>query len=213
MAVIPNKGMGLVRTRGQEHRSSGSMTRIEPLIRKQYLQQLQPFCRHLAKSLAEKNLSAEQAREVWRDAVSGQCARCGIQISGEELQAISQPPSLESASAKTGRLRLGDCARQGCDSAYYSLRFEPSFAVDWAQILDDVDHPQQVQPAREGPIRAWEWLKLVLWRSKTARHIFLGLLVIAGLLLVRQWYIGGSIPWIREPERFYGEPWPPTGKP
>jgi hypothetical protein len=36
----------------------------------------------------------------------------GTRISGKELFALSQPPTAERATAKIGRLRLGDCARK-----------------------------------------------------------------------------------------------------
>ena len=46
-------------------------------------------------------------------------------------------------------------------------------------------------------------------RLGVARRVGLALVIVVLLLLFRQWYFGGRIPLIREPEKFRVDPAPP----
>lgn len=177
------------------------MAKDAPLLRQEHLQQLEPFCRGLTSSLAQSGLSAEEAAAAWRVGVSAECVQCGIRLFGEELYALSQPPSPTYASPKIGRLRLGDCAREGCNSYYYRLMFYPQPKVDWPKILGSIK-TEENPPAEERPHIPKSLLLQARALGLLKRRVWLALGIIVLLLVARQVYRGGSIPLVREPENF-----------
>ena len=175
------------------------------LTRQVPLQKLEPLCRALGDSLTRGGLTPEQSQELWRVGVAAECTRCGIPIYGDELYALSQPPSEKYANIKLGRLRLGDCAREGCNSYTYKLTFYPYNNLDWPTLLAAIDRNEKEPgnaPVRPGIAQALN----LLWRSSAARRVALGLIVVVLLLVVRQWYLGGRIPLLREPRKFQVDP-------
>jgi hypothetical protein len=176
------------------------------IVRQQELPKLQPLCRALAEALRRGGLGPEKALAVWRADVAAECTRCGIPVSGDELFALSQPPAAEHASAKIGRLRLGDCARSGCDSYHYQLTFSIHGQVDWAALLSQAEAllQEQEHPAGNGAAQHPMGSRLArfLWNSGRSRRLWIALAAVLFLLLLRQWHLGGRIPLLREPEHF-----------
>ena len=181
----------------------------EPLtIHQEYLYKLASFCTALDDALRQGGLNPDESLAVWRAAVSAECTGCAIQVSGEELYALSQPPCPERATAKIGRMRLGDCARQGCEACYYRLTFQNQPGIDWQKVLSEIERIRQEQPkfvsGRTSNGHPWR----VQMLSGLALRLGLALILIAMLLVVRQWRQGGRIPFIREPEHFRVDPAP-----
>jgi hypothetical protein len=176
------------------------------LTREEHLQKLEGFCTALHEVFTRGGLSPDQSQEVWRVGVAGECTRCGIHVYGEELYALSQPPSEKYANAKLGRLRLGNCARDGCNAYSYRLAFYPYGELDWPEILANVgSHKEEAgaKPAEEFKLaHSWSFVS----QSSLVRQAALGLLLVGVLLMVRQWYIGGRIPLLREPHKFQVAP-------
>jgi hypothetical protein len=186
------------------------MPQESPIVRQERLQNLARFCEALVEALKRAGTGAEAAAHVIQRSVSARCVGCEILISGLELFALSQPPSPEHASPKIGRLRLGDCARQTCEAYDYRLTFQPDPLVDWNKILADADAivnapPTESAPARTGPVLP-HWLL-----RGVSRRIWIPVTAAVLLLLLRQWYVGGRIPLVREPEKFRVDPDPQEG--
>ena len=188
------------------------MSQDTAIVRQQEIPKLQPLCRALAEALRRSGLGPENAQAAWRAGVAAQCTRCGISVSGEELFALSQPPSADHASAKIGRLRLGDCARNGCESYHYQLTFKTHNQVDWADLLlrGEAIQQEQEHPAGSGAAQrqAGPFLARQPWTILKARRLWIAVAAVLLLLLIRQWYLGGRIPLIREPEHFRVDPAP-----
>jgi hypothetical protein len=181
-------------------------------VRQEHLCRLADFCQNLETALRAAGSTPEQCLEVFRTAVFAECVGCGIQVSGEELYALSQPPSAELASAKTGRLRLGDCARNGCEAWYYRVSIAPYQQVDWPKLLAEVDAPENQGRTGGSTARWWGllWERLVRWRMLPRIGVAFAAIVL--LLLVRHWHQGGRIPLLREPEAFQVDTAPEEGK-
>jgi hypothetical protein len=179
----------------------------DQVTRQEHLQRLYPFCQALAKALARAGVVPKNSLEAWREAVAAQCVQCGIEVSGQELFALSQAPSPELDSAKIGRLRMGDCARKGCTSYYYRLVFRPYQELNWPEILAQVETITQEPAQKTRSQSTSSHLELSsLWRLPVTRRLGAVFVLIVVLLLVRQWSIGGRIPWLHEPEKFLAAP-------
>jgi hypothetical protein len=182
------------------------------IVRQEEIRRLQPLCRALAEAIERRGVPPDQARAAWGADVAATCPRCGIAVSGVELLALSQPPAAETASAKIGRLRLGDCARRGCDSYHCLLTFKAPSEVNWLDLLSEAEgilHEQE-HPVEGSatPCQVVSQLAQRFWRSPSARRVWIVLAAVLFLTLARQWYRGGSIPLIREPEHFRVDPTP-----
>ena len=163
------------------------------------LLKLEPFCRSLLEALRRHGVESDKALELLRVAATGECVRCGQKISGEELFALSQSPTPEFASAKLGRLRLGDCARSGCNSYFYRLTFQPRPPLDWAALVAEAETIGQ-----EAPTADLSWLRAVeVWMQlATVKRAITAIVILVLFIALRQWYFGGSIPIVHQPEKF-----------
>ena len=187
-------------------------SRDTAIIRQAEIRKLAPLCRALVETLKRRGLRPESALAAWRAEVAAICPRCGISVSGAELFALAHPPAAETSSAKIGRLRLGDCARSGCDSYHYQLTFTMYGDCDWMNILSQAEsilHDQEHQ-AGSNATQPWviSYLVRLLWRLRPPRRSWIALAAVLLLMLARQWYLGGRIPLLREPEHFRVDPAP-----
>lgn len=144
----------------------------------------------------------DRIQAAFETSLSAECVSCGIPVSGAELYALSQPPSAEHANAKIGRLRMGDCARLKCDSYYYRMTFQPFPGVDWESLVSKFEKGEtQTKPGEEGGTDKNSLAKY-LKTIRVPAHIWITLAALLVVLAMRQWYVGGRIPLLREPEHF-----------
>lgn len=184
------------------------MTEAVSTVREAPLPELQSFCRALAQALSQAGLEAGEVAVAFRVGLDAECTRCGIRVWGEELFALWRPPSAEHSSAKVGRLRLGYCARDGCQSAVYRLTLWNSPTLDWRVVMPKAEAMQQGQEEKTAPQAALcpqvpaPAIFRRAARSGLAYRVAVALAVGALLFLVWQWRRGGRIPILREPEHF-----------
>jgi len=122
--------------------------------------------------------------------------------------ALSQRPSPERANAKIGRLRLGYCAREGCESYNYRVVFLDYPPTHWPEVLAQAE---SLQTEARKPGRSWVWIGsrlAALLRPRLTLRVWIVLAVALLLLLARHWQLGGTIPLVREPENFRVDPLP-----
>jgi hypothetical protein len=172
------------------------------MIHQQHLLKLEPLCRSLDEALTDAGWSPERVRDAFVTSVSAECVSCGIPVSGEELYALSQAPSADHAHVKIGRLRMGDCARERCDSYYYRITFQTFPGVDWASLVSQFEkgEPQSNAAKKSGTKKSWA--TKYLGTLRVPAHVWITLAALVLVLVMRQWYVGGRIPLLREPEHF-----------
>lgn len=172
------------------------------MIHQQHLLKLEPLCRFMDEALADAGLSPERIHDAFVTSVSAECVTCGIPASGEELYALSQAPSADHAHVKIGRLRMGDCAGEKCDSYYYRMTFKTFPGADWASLVSQFEtgEPQRKQAGVAGNQK--DWFKKYFGTVRVPVHAWITLAALVLVLVVRQWYVGGRIPLLREPEHF-----------
>jgi hypothetical protein len=186
---------------------SNSSERWDLSVRRQDLRQLEWLCRTLRGVFDRAGFDPAQVREAWDAGMRAECIRCGIHVCGEELFALSQPPTAEHSTVKIGRLRLGDCARQGCESFHYEIRFENLQNVDWSWVLAEVDLVEGQESGSSSNVTS-PWKGLLDWRLVFGWRVAMTCLALVLALLWRQSYFGGRIPFVREPEQFRVDPAP-----
>jgi hypothetical protein len=170
------------------------------LVREESIQRLERII--FALSEVVKKLDPEQQRSVpaLRSAITCRCVRCGVSVGGEELLELPELPA-KSESGRIKRLRQGQCAREDCKSTDYELILHKHPDLDWQNLLSPPETEEEKRAKRE--MAEAEELKMAK-RSARWRSARLALLVLIAILLWvwRQYYIGGTIPFLREPEKF-----------
>jgi hypothetical protein len=140
------------------------------------------------------------AHAAFGNSLEGECLACGIRASGEEILALGVAPS--ASAPKVERLRMGYCARRTCDSRFYQITCKPAPGIDWSPIFaikdgylsaPEVVEQGEAQVAGDGDLS-----------RKNRRAIFAIAAAGAALLMMVGWqlYAGGSIPFLREAEKF-----------
>ena len=188
------------------------MVQESVIVREEHLLKLAPFCQALGEAFKGSGRAPEEVFGIWRAAVSAECTRCGISIPGEELFVLSQPPGGDPLPSIL-RLRLGDCARPGCESYFYRLAFRAHPAIEWAELIARAD-TIRAELSRHGSRRSTfaDLVRGGLGCGVTRRAaLALGVLVL--LLLIHRWRSGGRIPLLREPEHFRVTPAPEEAHP
>ncbi|MFO1501132.1 MAG: hypothetical protein U1G07_22540 [Verrucomicrobiota bacterium] len=168
---------------------------------RRHLSQLGPFIRAIRESVRSQATPSEKA-DAWLSEVSAECVQCGIRMTGAELLSVADPASISESDQRLNRLRQGYCARQSCDSYYYRLQFGGMSGLDWPSILAAAEGGHEdYEGSLPGSNPARPFLPLLLhspWFVRAATT----LAAIAALWVVRQWYVGGTIPLLRQPETF-----------
>jgi hypothetical protein len=181
------------------------MPHSERIVRQESLPGLPQFCRDLAEAL-ERLLPDEARRQAAaQTSLSAECVLCGLTVNGLEL--LEAGASVGGvARPKIARLRQGYCARNGCESRFYRITFSPFPHLDWTRAFaqSDVVRGEQDEQVQAEAAEARARRRARHWRL--AGRVGIGLGVLCALYLVRQWYLGGTIPLLREPEEFQTDP-------
>lgn len=94
------------------------------------------FYQGLAQVLLESGFSGARLNEILSRCLRVECVQCRINVSAEELELLAlSDASAEPLHPKLQRLRLGYCARQGCESYFYEVHLESHAEVDWEGIV------------------------------------------------------------------------------
>lgn len=137
----------------------------------------------LARAFGEVGIGGQKLDDIFSLAITAQCVGCGITVSGTDLAHISVAPGQAVASEpKLDRLRLGYCARNGCNAKFYRIFCENLPGVDAAKLVArglELRHAPPPEPEPEpdavvGPRPVW-------WKQPKR------LLAIAVLVLVVIW--------------------------
>jgi hypothetical protein len=158
--------------------------------------ELREFTASLTQALRARP-DAEKLRPVVEESLSAECVQCAIRVNGPELLKLGEGNTENDS--KLDRLKSGYCARNGCDSHFYRVTQAADPQIDWPKLL----HPaQEITQTETEPEKA----RVPLVRMARRHRNILRIAVIVGALLLvvilRQIYMGGAIPFIREPEAF-----------
>ena len=147
---------------------------------------------------------------AFRAGMTGECVRCGVRVSGVELLAMGDASIWGETSLRIQRLRLGRCANDECTGSRYRIVFQSRSDLNWDLVFALVrmiekergEAPSAAELAVERSQRRWRYLRVA---SLVA--------VLLLFFLIHQWYLGGTIPLLRQPEAFRVDLQPAGGEP
>ena len=177
-------------------------TRKPALTRQEHLHTLAQFVAALSRAIQQSSPAPEKLKEAVRASISAECVQCHTRVSGEELMELPELAPADASKNKAARLLQGYCVRNGCDSRYYSLTFADHPGVDWPKLLSQIESAPGEETDRVGDELALSPVDRIVRKRRLTVRVCVGIGVLALVLLIRQWYLGGRIPFIREPENF-----------
>lgn len=185
------------------------MTPEQFSVREEQIQALAEFSHTVNEACRSGGPDGGKTVEAVRTALSAECPRCGIHVSGDEILAIAESADAPEQNPKVKRMRLGYCAREGCESFVYRLRFHSQPGVNWRAIFAQMEVVVQNQAELSASAATARQVVVRRARWRTLGRVGIALAVVLLLMIIRQWYVGGRIPLIREPEKFRVDPLPP----
>ena len=171
------------------------------LVREEPIERLERVVFALAEACREYGVAQEKTRAALSAALSAECVVCGLRVTGEELLTLAQLPSALETSGRIKWLRLGCCARNGCDSRAYALKFHNHPGIDWTEFFSKM----QTARAEEATAPVTETVsesETLPVKERRGLQIALAIAIAVLLFMIHQKYRGGRIPFIREPEHF-----------
>ncbi|KAB2675419.1 MAG: hypothetical protein DVB31_00500 [Verrucomicrobia bacterium] len=151
----------------------------------------------LGRALGEAGEGAPRIRELLEQSVRVCCVGCGITVTADELEALALATESGTPSPRLERLRLGYCARNGCDSRFYIVSAGTGM-VGWPTVfrrtkeLMSSKADAETEPTESGPAtpartfrQQWRRVQLAVLGS-----------VVAVVLLAWWWRSGARIPGI-----------------
>lgn len=88
----------------------------------------------LGRALAEAGEGAPRIHQLLAESVRVRCVGCDIAVTPAELESLALAPEAGGGSPRLERLRLGYCARNGCDSRFYVVGADTGM-VAWPGVL------------------------------------------------------------------------------
>jgi hypothetical protein len=181
------------------------------LVREEPVPRLERIVFALSEAAARCGECSDKIRSALPLALAADCVGCGMRVTGEELLILSRLPQ-QHESSRIKRLRTGHCARAGCECDQYLLLLQNHPDIDWAKLFSAGDEKKEepsVSAEAELAVAGAAWCS-----ARRRKAVRIGLLIVATILLfvLRQYYLGGRIPLIREPEKFHVDPAPPGGE-
>ncbi len=172
--------------------------------RQEHLANLPAFIAGLARYLDGQGATqgANAGGCLLSTAVQAHCVQCGIGVTGAELMALLGESKGDARSSKVERLGKGYCARNGCTSYYYRVEFADVPSVNWSETIARAEMLPvlaQTEATATRPLTSYLADFLVPKHALSLTGLVATLVV---FWLARQYYVGGTIPLLREPERF-----------
>jgi hypothetical protein len=190
-----------------------AVTQDNFLERQEPIERLDRVVFALSEACRQYGPAQEKTRAAMSAALTAECVGCGLRVTGDELLALAQLPSALETSSRIKWLRLGCCARNGCDSRAYVLKFQNHPGLNWAELFSKMETARPEEPA--APETEAESGPETSPAAGQRRALQIALAIAIGILLflLHQKYRGGRIPFIREPEHFRVTPAGPGGEP
>jgi hypothetical protein len=162
------------------------------------------FQASLACALSEAGISGSQLNQIFSTRLRAECAECGIQITGDEIVHVAvAEEATELPHPKLKRLRLGYCAREGCESYDYRIHLEDHPGVDWTTVTEKA---HQLELAAKAAASEEEKRRARQKQNQRTKRVVAGLSVVIALLLVSFLTRHGRLPFTKKPHKYEIDP-------
>jgi hypothetical protein len=159
---------------------------------------------NLARALTETGISGSQLNEIFSTRLRARCVKCSIELTSAEIEQVSLVEDTTQLShPKLKRLRLGYCAREGCESDDYRIQLEAYPGVDWESIAAKANDLILAQnAAAQEEVQHQTKQK----RNQRTKRAALGLLLIVFALLLLFVWRHGRLPFVKKPHKYEIDP-------
>ncbi len=173
---------------------------MEPfLVREPLLSELMQFIRALAACCLS---GSDETKKALSEALFAECMECQISVNGAELLTAGVMDPTVDPNSKLARIRLGYCARKACHSNRYRLKFYKHVDLNWDVLLPQLDAKMRDETEEadqtSGVIEEGRRAELIRY----LRRIVFAFGLLLFIFILRQYYVGGRIPFLREPTKW-----------
>jgi hypothetical protein len=162
------------------------------------------FYANLARALTDAGITGRRLNEILASHLRVSCARCDIHLTTEEIEQVSLVEETTQLShPKLKRLRLGYCARAGCESDNYQIQLEAYPGVDWETVVAKANDLVSAQKAAEKAAVQRQARQKQTQRTKRA---MLALLAVAACFLLLFVWRHGRLPFVKKPHKYQIDP-------
>lgn len=159
---------------------------------------------NLGRALSETGVNGSQLNEILSAALRASCGGCNIQLTSHEVEQVAlveNPTQLTHAKLK--RLRLGYCAREGCEATDYRIQLEPYPGVDWdiiGAMANDLMLAQKAATEAEARHRTRR-----LQNQRTKRTL-VGMMIVVFAVLLFFFWRQGRPSFAKKPQKYKLDP-------
>lgn len=142
--------------------------------------------------------------EILSTHLYARCEKCDIQVTSDEIEQVSLAEDATKLShPKLKRLRLGCCAREGCEAVAYRIYLEACPGVDWEIIAVRTNELMSAEEAEAKEEAGRQTRQQRLQRTKRAA---LGLLIVVFSFLLLFAWRHGRLPFVKKPHKYEIDP-------
>ena len=168
------------------------------------VQNLVRFYIGLIQALNETGVNGGQLNEIVSTFLHVECVACRIRVSGDELEKVAVvDASIPLSHPKLQRLRLGYCAREGCESGFYSVCFANHPDLDWRLIAEK---GASLAHANEAAERAEQSRQASRKRWRQRGRLAIGIAVIIFLILLQFVVQHRRLPFTKKSHKYQIDP-------
>jgi predicted nucleic acid-binding Zn ribbon protein len=162
------------------------------------------FYTGLVRALGENGIGGNKLNEIFTAYQWAECVQCGIKITGEEMdQILVADEETKLPHPKLQRLRLGYCAREGCESYDYCIHFEDYPGLDWSAVAEKAVNEVTASKVVAELERKQ---KIMRKRQRRMKQAALALFTVLVLLLLRTVIQHDHQPFGRKPHKYEIDP-------
>ena len=159
---------------------------------------------NLARALAETGISGGQLNEILSTRLQARCGKCAIQISSNEIEQVSlAEDTAQLEHPKLKRLRAGNCARDGCESADYEIHLAACPNVDWEIIAAKT---ADLMSTEQASAKEEERRRIKQARTQRTKRAALGLVIVVACFLLLFVLRHGRLPFVKKPHKYEIDP-------
>lgn len=153
--------------------------------------------------LAQSFFRAESSSDLFakeNEFIKFRCDACDITVNWQEVERVAlAEDSLALSEPKLKRLKVGCCAREGCDAGTYLVLLPTASDLDWGRIAADAIAVMQQQKLIVAKQRQQ---KVTLRRRKSIIRNLRALVILLLFFVGAFWWKNGRLPFVKKTPKY-----------